>query len=168
MIEDLREDITYIENDMAYSDLNYVSPKKLKNVFGLTDGKFTMLAVEGKFKFLRKYKNPLVYMDSVASLYEERTTYVLKRWDYDYENIKDKYEKMMTASCSHKGFPRCFFRVNDVPEAHYRVFYRGEAMKLCVYVFDGIMRCICFDRTREHQLEDLFLAFEQGNVDIEG
>ena len=168
MTEGPREDITYIENKMAYSNLNFVSPKKLKSVFGLSDGKFTMLAVEGKFKFMRKYKNPLVYMDSIASLYEDRSTYVLKRWDYDYESVKDKYDQMMTSSCVYKGLPRCFFRVNDVPEAYYRVFYRGEAMKLCVYVFDGILRCICFDRTREYQLENLFFAFEQGNVDIEG
>lgn len=151
---------------MAYSDLNYVSPKKLKRVFGLTDGKFTMLAVEGKFKFKRQYKNPLVYMDSVASLFDDRNGYVLKRWEYDYESPKEKLERLMATQL--KGYPRCFFRVQGVPDAYYRVFYKGEAMKLCVFVFDGILRCICFDRTRDYQLENLFFAFDEGNVEIEG
>lgn len=152
---------------MAYSDLNYAPPKVVKAAFGLTDGKFTMLAVEGKFRFKRKYKNPLVYMDSIASLYDDRDNLVLKRWGYDYEAPKEKYEKMMNTQLC--GFPRCFFRVSaDVPEAYYRVFYKGEAMKLCVYVFDGFLRCICFDRTREEQLETLYFAFEEGKVDIEG
>ena len=33
--------------DMAYSDLNYVAPKVLKHVFGMTDAKFNNLAVTG-------------------------------------------------------------------------------------------------------------------------
>ena len=100
---------------MAYSDLNYAPPKVVKAVFGLTDAKFTMLAVEGKFKFLRKYQNPLVYMDSIASLYEDRDNVVLKRWGYDYEAPREKYEKMLGTQL--KGFPRCFFKANDVPDA---------------------------------------------------
>ena len=151
---------------MAYSDLNYAPPKVVKAVFGLTDAKFTMLAVEGKFKFKRKYKNPLVYMSSIASLFEDRDNVVLKRWGYDFESPKAKYEKMLTGVL--KGLPRCFFRVKDVPDAYYRVFYKGEALKLCVFVYDGFMRCVCFDRSREHQLETLYFAFEEGRVDIEG
>ena len=151
---------------MAYSDLNYVTPNKLKQVFGLTAGKFTMLAVEGKLRFKRQYKNPLVYMDSVASLYEDRDTYVMKRWDHDYEPVEDKMKKMMDTQL--KGYPRCFFKSGDVPDAYYRVFYRGEAMKLCVFVFGGFARVICFDRTRDYQLENLYFAFEEGKVDIEG
>ena len=151
---------------MAYSDLNYATPKVIKAVFGLTDAKFTMLAVEGKFQFLRKYKNPLVQMNSIASMFEDRDNIVLKRWGYDYESPKDKYEKMLTGVL--KGLPRCFFRANDVPEAYYRVFYKGEAFKLCIFVYDGFMRCVCFDRSREHQLETLYFAFEEGRVDIEG
>lgn len=152
---------------MAYSDLNFVSPKVVKAVFGLTDGKFTMLATLGKFKFKRKYKNPLVLMDSLASIYEDRENMVLKRWGYDYEAPKDKYEKMMdTMLCGH---PRCFFRVSeDVPEAYYRVFYQGRALKLCVYVFDGFARCVCFNRNHEDELELLYRAFEEGKIDIEG
>lgn len=151
---------------MAYSDLNYVSPKVLKHVFGLTDGKFTMLSVEGKFKFRRVYKNPLVYMDSIGSLYADRDTMVLKKWGYDYEAPKDKFAKMMNTQL--KGYPRCFFRVNDIPDGYYRVFYKGGALKLCVFVFDGILRCICFDRTRDEHMEWLFFAYEDGKIDIEG
>lgn len=151
---------------MAYSDLNYAPPKVIKAVFGLTDKKFTMLAVEGKFKFLRKYQNPLVYMDSIASLYEDRENVVLKRWGYDYEAPREKYEKMLDTRL--KGFPRCFFRVQDVPEAYYRVFYKGTSLKLCVYVFDGFLRCVCFSRDHEDQMEFLYKAFEEGKVDVEG
>jgi hypothetical protein len=42
---------------MAYSDLNYAAPKVVKAVFGLTDAKIRDLVKEGKFRFLRKYKN---------------------------------------------------------------------------------------------------------------
>jgi hypothetical protein len=151
---------------MAYSDLNYASPKVVKAVFGLTDAKFAMLVVEGKFRLKRKYKNPLIYMDSIASMYEDRDTVVLKRWGYDYETPKEKYAKMLDTQL--KGYPRCFFKVQDVPEAFYRVFYRGVSFKLCVYVFDGFLRCICFDRGREEQMEFLYKMFEEGKVDVEG
>ena len=152
---------------MAYSDLNYAPPKLVKAVFGLTDGKFTMLAVEGKFKFKRKYKNPLVFMDSLASMYEDRENIVLKRWGYDYEAPKDKYFKMLDTQL--KGYPRCFFRVSEeIPEAYYRVFYKGAALKLCVYIYEGFARCICFSRDNENELEQLYVAFEEGKVDIEG
>ena len=151
---------------MAYSDLNYVPPKMVKAVFGLSEGQYTKLAANGGFRFYRKYKNPLILMDSLASFYSDRDNYVLKRWGYDYETPKEKYQKMYDAHF--KGYPRCFFKVVDVPDAYYRVFYRGEAMKLCVFVIDGFVRIICFDRTREHQIEDLFFAFEQGKIDIEG
>ena len=151
---------------MAYSDLNYEPPKVVKAVFGLTDGKFTALAVEGKFRFKRKYKNPLVLVDSLASMYEDRENVVLKRWGYDYEAPADKFAKMSKGQLI--GRPKCFFRVSaDIPEAYYRVFYKGEAMKVCVYIFDGFARCICFDRAKDHQLETLFFAFEEGRVDIE-
>lgn len=152
---------------MAYSDLNYAPPKVVKAVFGLTDGKFTMLSVQGKFRFKRKYKNPLVLMDSLASMYEDRENIVLKRWGYDYESPKEKYEKMMQTML--KGHPRCFFRISgDVPDAYYRAFYRGRALKVCVYVFDGFARCVCFSREHEDELEQLFFAFDEGKVDIEG
>lgn len=152
---------------MAYSDLNYASPKVIKAVFGLTDAKFTMLAALGKFKFKRKYKHPLVYMDSIASMYEDRENLVLKRWGYDYESPKDKYAKILKSKWS--GMPRCFFRVSeDIPEAYYRVFYKGECLRMCVFVFDGFLRCICYDRTKHEQLETLYFAFEDGKVDIEG
>ena len=151
---------------MAYSDLNYAIPKVVKAVFGLTDKQYTTYAANGRFRFYRKYKNPLILMDSLASFYSDRDNYVLKRWGYDYEVPKEKYQKMYDAHF--KGYPRCFFRVGDVPDAYYRVFYKGEAMKLCVFVIDGFVRIICFDRTREHQMEDLFFAFEHGKVDIEG
>lgn len=151
---------------MAYSDLNYATPKMIKAVFGLTDAKFTMLAVEGRFKFKRMYKNPLVYMSSISSMYADRENIVLKRWGYDYESPKDKYENMLTGIL--KGLPRCFFRVTDVPDGYYRVFYKGDAFKLCIFVYDGFMRCVCFDRSREHQLEQLYFAYENGKVDIEG
>ena len=151
---------------MAYSDLNYATPKQLKAAFGLSDGKFTALAIEGKLQFKRKYKKPLIFMDSVASIYEDRENIVLKRWGYDFESPKEKYEKMLATLI--KGFPRCFFKVNDVPEGYYRAFYNGGAMKLCVYIFDGMCRCICFNRDRESELEQLYFAFEEGKVDIEG
>lgn len=151
---------------MAYSDLNYATPKMVKSVFGLTDGKFTMLSVQGKFRFKRKYKNPLVLMDSLASMYEDRENLVLKRWGYDYESPKEKYEKMMQTML--KSCPRCFFRVADVPEAYYRVFYRGRALKVCVFVFDGFAKCVCFSREHESDLELIYDAFDKGEVDIEG
>lgn len=151
---------------MAYSDLNYAVPKVVKAVFGLTDGQFTALATEGRFRFKRKYKNPLVLMDSLSSFFKDRENVVLKKWGYDYEAPKEKYEKMMaTMLCGH---PRCFFRVpEDIPEAYYRVFYEGRAMKLCVYVFEGYARCICFSRGYEEDLWTLFKAFDEGKIDIE-
>lgn len=151
---------------MAYSDLNYASPKVVKAVFGLSEGKFTMLSVEGKFKFKRKYQNPLVLMDSLASMYDDRENIVLKKWGYDYESPKEKYEKMMQTQL--KGHPRCFFRLSDVPEGYYRVFYRSRAMKLCVFVYEGFARCVCFSRDFEDELEQLYFAFDEGKVDIEG
>ena len=151
---------------MAYSDLNYVPPKMVKAVFGLSEAQYTKMAANGGFRFYRKYKNPLILMDSLASMYSDRENYVLKKWGYDYETPKEKYDKMYESHF--KGFPRCFFRAWDVPDAYYRVFYRGEALKLCVFVIDGFVRIVCFDRTREHQMEDLFFAFEQGKIDIEG
>lgn len=151
---------------MAYSDLNFASPKVIKAAFGLSDAKFVMLSVEGKFKYKRKYKKPLVHMSSVSSLFEGRENIVLKRWGYDYESPKEKYEKMVTGPL--KGLPRCFFRVKDIPDAYYRVFYNGDAFKVCVFVFDGFMRCVCFDRAKEQQLETLYFAYEDGKIDIEG
>ena len=150
---------------MAYSDLNYVSPKMVKHIFSLSDGKFTMLAVNGSFRFLRKYKNPLILMDSIASIYEGRENLVMKKWGYDYESPKEKYVKMCESHL--KGFPRCFFRVNDVPEGYYRVFGKERALKLCVYVFDGFLRAVCFSRDHEADLEALYFAFEDGKVDLE-
>lgn len=149
---------------MAYSDLNYAAPKMVKAVFGLTDAKIRDLVKAGKFRFLRKYKNPLIYMDSIASMFEHRENIVLKKWGYDYESPRDKYKKMMDTLI--KGFPRCFFKA-DMPEGYYRAFYKDEALKLCIYAFDGYVRCICFSRDREQQLEQLYLAFEEGKVDIE-
>lgn len=152
---------------MAYSDLNYASPKMIKSIFGLTDKDFMVLTVHGKFKFKRKYKNPLVLMDSLAAMYEDRENIVMKRWGYDFESPKEKFEKMMDTQL--KGYPRCFFRVGeDVPEAYYRVFHNGEALKLCVFVYDGFARCLCFTREKEEHLMRLYLAFEEGKVDIEG
>lgn len=152
---------------MAYSDLNYAPPKVVKAVFGLTDGKFTMLSVQGKFRFKRKYKNPLVLMDSLASLYEDRENIVVKRWGYDYESPQEKYESMMRTKLT--GHPRCFFRISgDVPDAYYRAFYRGRALKVCIFVFDGIARCVCFSREHADELEQLFFAFDEGKVDVEG
>ena len=152
---------------MAYSDLNYVSPKMLKAVFGITDRDFTMLTVEGKFSYKRKYKNPLILMDSVAALYQDRDNMVLKRWGYDYDSPKDKYKKMIQSSL--KGMPRCFFRVSeDIPEAYYRIFYKGISLKICLFVFDGYAMCMCFSRNHEDYLEQIFHAFEEGKIDIEG
>ena len=149
---------------MAYSDLNYAPPKVVKAVLGLTDGQFTKLAAEGKFKLLTRYKRPLVHMDSIAGFYEDRENIVLKKWGYDYESPRDKYNKMLQTVI--KGFPRCFFKA-DIPEGYYRAFYNREALKLCVYAFDGYVRCICFSREWEHQLEQLYIAIEEGKVDIE-
>lgn len=149
---------------MAYSDLNYVSPKMVKAVFGLTDARIRDLVKEGKLRLKRKYKNPLVYMDSIAGLYEDRENIVLKKWGYDYESPEDKYRKMLDTLI--KGFPRCFFKA-EIPDGYYRAFYGREALKLCIYAFGGYVRCICFSRERESQLEQLYLAFEEGKVDIE-
>ena len=150
---------------MAYSDLNYVAPKIVKHVFGLSEGTYTMLAINGSFKFLRKYKNPLITMDSLASIYEQRSNVVLKRWGYDYESPREKYAKMLDTQL--KGFPRCFFRVNDVPDGYNRAFHQSRALRLCIYVFDGFARVICFSRENEADLETLYFAFEEGKVDIE-
>ena len=82
------------------------------------------------------------------------------------QNDYYKYAKMMDTQL--KGYPRCFFRVSDIPDGYYRVFYKGGALKLCVFVFGGILRCICFDRTRDEHMEWLFFAYEDGKIDIEG
>jgi hypothetical protein len=151
---------------MAYSDLNYVAPKVLKHVFGMTDAKFNNLAVTGVFKFLRKYKKPLILMDSVALIYQERENIVLKRWGYDFESPQEKYKSLLETRI--KGFPRCFFKVKDIPDAYYRVFYKGRALKICVFVFDGYAKCICYSRDYEEDLELLYNFYEDGKVDIEG
>jgi hypothetical protein len=151
---------------MAYSDLNYVSPKLVKHIFGLSEGKYTMLAVNGSFKFKRMYKNPLILMDSLASMYNDREGLVLKRWGYDYETPKEKYEKMMSTLI--KGYPRCFFRVNDIPEAYYRAFYKGRALKICVFIIEGYARCVCFSRDYESDLELFYDMYDSGNVEVEG
>lgn len=151
---------------MAYSDLNYASPKVIKKVFGLTDAKFTMLAVEGKFRFKRKYKNPLVYMESIASMYEDRDNLVVKRWGYDYQDPKEEYLKMKKI---YSGFPRVFFRAPEgAMDGYYRVFYKGEAMRVLLYVFDGFVKVVSFSRDFEDELDVLYEQFENGKVDWEG
>lgn len=148
-----------------YTDLHYISPKQFKAAFGLTDGQFTKLCTKGKLRFKRKYKNPLIYADSIASLYEERSTLVLKRWGYDYESPRDKHQKMLDKlGC----FPRCFFRVENIPDGYYRAFYKNEEMRLLVFVFDGFARCLCYTRKKHANLETLFWAYENNNIDIEG
>ena len=150
-----------------YSDLNYTSVKQLKAVFGLTHMDFVKQVNNGKIRLKRKYKNPLVYVDSIGTLYEDRENVVMKMWTYDFEPPKEKYYKMLDSML--KGFPRCFFRVSDdVPEGYYRVFHKGTSYKLCVYVFEGFARCVCFSREHEEELMLLYKAFEEGRVDIEG
>lgn len=149
-----------------YSDLNYLSPKQTKATFGFTGNEFTMMVARGQLKVIRQYGHPLVVVDSLASLYSDRDTMVLKRWGYDYESPREKYGKMLKSKLD--SFPRCFFRVNDVPEAYYRVFYKGKALKLCVFVFDGFVRCVCFSRKHDDELEMLYRAFEDGIIEIEG
>ena len=149
-----------------YSDLNFAPPKVVKAVFGLTDKEFRDLVISGQLKVIKRYVNLLVRMENVASFYKDRDGIVLKRWGYDYEDPKDKYYKMVDTQL--KGFPRCFFRVNDIPDAYYRAFHKGKDLKVCVYVFDGFARCVCYSREHEEELMMLFKAYEEGRIEVEG
>lgn len=152
---------------MAYSDLNYTSPAQFKTAFGLTAGQFRERVVSGGLTLMTRYKKPLITMDSIgATMYPETSALVLKRWGYDYEDVREKYEKMAQTL---SGFPRCFF-VNDreVPAGYYRVFYNRACLKVCVFVMDDFVRCVCFSRGKDEHLETVYGEFVKGNIEIEG
>lgn len=152
---------------MAYSDLNYTSPAQFKAVYGLTEGQFREKVVSGGLTLMTRYKNPLITMDSIGdTFYPETSALVLKRWGYAYEDVYEKYTKMAKTLA---GFARCFF-VNDrdVPVGFYRVFYRRSCLKVCVFVMEDFIRCICFSRGKDEQLETVYGEFIKGNIEIEG
>lgn len=148
-----------------YSDLNYATPKMVRTVFGLTERDYLERAKEGRFVFLTRYQRSLITMDSLSSFYRDRENLVAKRWGYDYESPEDKYGKMLDTQL--KGFPRCFFRC-DAPDGYYRILHREGAMKICMYVFGGYARCICFSRGKEDELFELYRAYDEGRIDWEG
>jgi hypothetical protein len=146
------------------SEFNYACAKHVRYAFGLTEGQLLDMIAKGRVKMYRRFKNPLVIIDSLAeAMYADRDNVVLKRWGYDYESVHDKYAKAMKSLHS---FPRCFFKA-DAPVGFYRVFYRKKMLKVLVYVMEDFVRCICYNRPDFRDLETVYGAFAENRIDIE-
>ena len=152
---------------LTNSELNYACAKHVRNAFGWTEGELLNMIVAGKVQMYRKYKDPLVMLDSLATaMYSDRENVVMKRWDYDYESVQKKYAKVVKKLFC---FPRCFFTVDgSIPEGYYRVFYRQRMMRMLVYVHDGYAKCVCSNRENDMELEEVFKANLEGRIDWEG
>lgn len=151
---------------LTHSELNYAPAKHVRHAFGLTEGELINMIVAGKVQMYRRFKDPLVILDSLGTaMYGDRDTMVMKRWGHDYESIEKKFKKMVKKLHT---FPRCFFKVEgDVPQGHYRVFHKGRALKVLVYVLDGYVRCLCYNRDKEEELEEIYCALVDNRIEWE-
>lgn len=148
----------------TYSELNYACAKHVRYAFGFTEGQFIDMVAKGRIQMYRKYKKPLVVIDSLAeAMYADRDNVVMKRWGYDYESVKDKFDKIMKPL---HGFPRCFFKA-DAPVGFYRVFYKKRMLRVLVYVMEDFVRCVCYNRTNQEDLETIYSAFLENRIDWE-
>lgn len=151
---------------LTHSELNFACAMHVRHAFGLTKGELMNMIVAGKVKMYRKYKDPLVVLDSLAeAMYPERDNMVMKRWGYDYESVQKKYEKVLKKLFC---FPRCFFKAEGAPVGFYRVFLKGRCLKVLVYVMEDYVKCICYNREKEDELETVYRAFLEGSIDWEG
>lgn len=149
---------------MAVSDLNFLAPKRFRYLFGVTEKGFVDLVRTGRLKIHRKTIHPLVKVESIAeALYADRERMILKKWDYPYSTVEKECEEAVHRL---QSFPKCFFRREEhMPLGYYRVFYRKELLKICVYVMDDIVRCVCYNRDAEKDLEVLYRAFLADDIE---
>lgn len=148
----------------TYSELNFEYQKHVRYAFGLTEGQLIDMIAKGNIQVVRVKSKPMVMLDSLAeTFYADRDNIVMKRWGYDYEAVKDKYEKIMKPL---HGFPRCFFKT-EAPLGFYRVFYKKKMLRVLVYVMEDFVRCVCYNRTNQEDLETIFRAFLDGKIDWE-
>lgn len=150
---------------LMYSEWNYGSSTQVRYAFGLSEGDLLKMIVQGKVQMYRRFKRPLVILDSLGeAMYSDREDrVVMKRWNYDYESVEDKYEKALTSLHS---FPRCFFKA-EAPIGHYRVFYKKTMLHVLVYVMEDFVRCVCYNRANHKDLETIYSAFLENRIDWE-
>lgn len=152
---------------LTHSELNFACAKHVRNAFGFTEGELMNLIVAGKVQMYRKYKDPLVVLDSLATaMYSDRENVVMKRWDYDYESVQKKYAKVLKKLFC---FPRCFFKAEEgIADGYYRVFYQQRMLRMLVYVMDGVVKCVCYNRENDSELELVYRASIENRIDWEG
>lgn len=147
-----------------HSEYNFACPKHVRYAFGLTEGQLIDMIAKGKVQIYRKGKRPQVDIDSLAeAFYADRDNVVMKKWGYDYESVEDKFEKILQPL---HGFPRCFFKA-DAPLGFYRVFYKKKMLRVLVYVMKDFVRCVCYNRTNQEDLETIYSAFLENRIDWE-
>lgn len=148
-----------------YSAWNYDSAKLVRYAFGLSEYELVKMVAQGKVQMYRRIKRPLVILDSLGeAMYSDREDrMVMKKWNYDYESVEEKYEKAVKPL---HGFPRCFFKA-DAPIGHYRVFYKKKMLHVLVYVMEDFVRCVCYNRANHKDLETIYSAFLDGRIDWE-
>ena len=149
---------------MAVSDLNFLAPQRFMYIFGITKKGFVDLVKEGRLKIHRKTIHPLVKVESIAeALYPDHEKMILKRWDYGFASLETEFHDAVHRL---KGFPKCFFkREENMPLGYYRVFYKRELLKVCIYVAEDFVRCVCYNRDAEKDLETIYMAFVENAID---
>ena len=149
---------------MAVSDLNFLAPTRFKYVFGISDVAFLKMVSSGRLKVHRKTIHPLVKVESIAeALYADREQMIFKKWDYAYSTVEKECEDAVNKL---QSFPKCYFRREEhMPLGYYRVFYRKELIKVCVYVMEDIVRCVCYNRDAEKDLDLVYRAMLANDIE---
>lgn len=150
-----------------HSEFNFACPKHVRYAFGLTEGQLIEMIAKGKVQLYRKRqsKRPKVVIESLAeAFYSDRENVVMKRWGYDYESVEDKFEKTMIPL---HGFPRCFFKDEKAKSGFYRVFHKKKMLSVLVFVMEDFVRCVCYNRTNQKDLETIYSAFMENKIDWE-